>query len=108
MEMKKRREKSIPIEKNTNLKIMILFEIRCVVMCDTSSENGIHVHEEKDEEGVVNGGDRIEDYQESGDGVDKPPSWFQPQNHKTRLLQLHGSKYAAGLRADIQVEIYIF
>ena len=46
-----------------------------------------------------------QDQQNVEESLDKPASWFQPQNHKTRLLQFHGSKYGAGLRTDIQVII---
>ena len=42
---------------------------------------------------------------QSGGVVDKPPSWFQPQNHKTRLLQFHGAKYSAALNADLKVQV---
>jgi len=86
-----------------------LFDTRCVVMCE-GTENGIG-NEDENNSSPVNGGDLIEDHaaavkadlkMEADGGVDKPPSWFQPQNHKTRLLQFHGSKYAAGLRNDIQ------
>jgi len=48
-----------------------------------------------------------EDVDTDGGGeVDKPPSWFQPQNHKTRLLQFHGAKYSAALTADLKVVKY--
>jgi len=84
-----------------------LFDTRCVVMCE-GTENGIG-NEDENNTPPVNGGDLIEEHAVKADskaetdgGVDKPPSWFQPQNHKTRLLQFHGSKYAAGLRNDIQ------
>ena len=77
-------------------------------MCE-GTENGIG-NEDENNTPSVNGGDLIEEHAVKADlkaetdgGVDKPPSWFQPQNHKTRLLQFHGSKYAAGLRNDIQV-----
>ncbi len=79
-------------------------------MCE-GTENGIG-NEDENNSSPVNGGDLIEDHaaavkadlkMEADGGLDKPPSWFQPQNHKTRLLQFHGSKYAAGLRNDIQV-----
>jgi len=81
-----------------------LFDSRCVVLCE-GAENGIGEEDMNGSDTSANGSEKIEqfkDQQNVEDSLDKPPSWFQPQNHKTRLLQFHGSKYAAGLRTDIQ------
>jgi len=74
--------------------VSTLFDSRCVVLCE-GKENGV---EEEIEENGLNEDEEISNETE----VDKPPSWFQPSNHKTRLLQFHGAKYTAALKADIQ------
>lgn len=65
-------------------------ELEKEIQANRRNSAGTAPSEEKEEEEGVQG------------GLDKPPSWFQPQNHKTRLLQFHGAKYSAGLKTDIQ------
>jgi hypothetical protein len=87
-----------------------LYDTRCVVFCDRRrcgdlDEPDSQSDGETEKENQANhrnrGGGEEEDGEVVG-GLDKPPSWFQPQNHKTRLLQFQGTKYSAGLKADIQ------
>jgi hypothetical protein len=94
-----------------------LYDTRCVVFCDKPAASTVtgtgtgnrlngdisHTNEaDTEKENRLQQHNNSVEEEEVGGGLDKPPSWFQPQNHKTRLLQFHGAKYSAGLKADIQ------
>ena len=78
-----------------------VFNTRCVVFClpGRSSESSDSDKEANGE--TVENGD-TSDHSDSEKDPDRPPSWFQAQSHKTRLLQYYGDSYSSGLKADIQ------
>jgi len=83
-----------------------VFDTRCVVFClpGRSSESSDSDKEVNGEENgdVSDNSDKAEGSEDGDKKPDAPPSWFQAQTHKTRLLQYYGDSYNTGLKADIQ------
>jgi len=83
-----------------------VFDTRCVVFCLPGRTSESSDSEKELNGDVVENGNRSEgdksDEEDTERNLDKPPSWFHAQSHKTRLLKYYGENYSNGLKADIQ------